>query len=75
VLLINDVLIIDVNIAISIFKWVLNTDSCAYICSNIQTLRNKKLLRKYEILLRVHNEANIAAIRDLEILSQFYVWT
>jgi GAG-pre-integrase domain len=53
---------------------VLDTGSYAYICSNMQTLRNKKLLGKDEMLLRVGNGASVAAIAvedlDLHLLSE-----
>jgi hypothetical protein len=53
---------------------VLDTGSYAYIYSNMQTLRNKKLLGKGEMLLRVGNRASVAAIAvedlDLYLLSE-----
>jgi hypothetical protein len=66
---INDVLIIEVNLMTFISDWVLDTGSCAHICSNMQSLRNKRLLGKGEMLLRVGNEVSIivVAVRDLDL--------
>jgi hypothetical protein len=58
----NDVLIIEVNLTISISDWVLDTDLCAHICSNMQALRNKRLLRKGEMQLRVGNRASVVVV-------------
>jgi hypothetical protein len=41
---------------------VLDTGSCAHICSNVQALKNKRLLGKGEMQLRVGNGASVAAI-------------
>jgi hypothetical protein len=58
----KDVLVIEVNLAIFNSDCVLDTGSCAHICSNMQTLRNKRLLGKGEMLHRVGNGASIAAV-------------
>jgi hypothetical protein len=48
---------------------VLDTGSCAHICSNVQALKNKRLLGKGEMQLRVGNGASVAtvAIGDLDL--------
>jgi hypothetical protein len=65
----KDVLIIEVNLATFISDWVLDTDFYTYICSNMQTLRNKKLLGKCEMLLQVGNGASVvvAVVGDLDL--------
>jgi hypothetical protein len=45
---------------------VLDTDSCAHICSNVQALKNKRLLGKGEMQLRVGNGASVA-VGDLDL--------
>jgi hypothetical protein len=48
---------------------VLDTGSCAHICSNVQALKNKRLLGKGEMQLRVGNGASVAVITvgDLDL--------
>jgi hypothetical protein len=48
---ISDIFIVEVNIVTSIHDWVLDTGSCAHICSNMETLKNKRKLRNKEIQL------------------------
>jgi GAG-pre-integrase domain/Integrase core domain len=54
---------------------VLDTGSCAYICSNVHALKNKRLLGNGEMQLRVDNGANVAAVvvgdLDLHLPSGF----
>jgi gag-polypeptide of LTR copia-type len=52
-----DIFIVEVNIVISIHDWVLDTGSCAHICSNMEALKNRRKLRNKEIQLRVGNGA------------------
>jgi hypothetical protein len=47
----SDIFIVEVNIVTSIHDWVLDTGSCAHICSNMETLKNKRKLRNKEIQL------------------------
>jgi hypothetical protein len=62
----SGILIIEINLATSISDWVLDTDSCAHICSNVQALQNKRLFGKGEIQLRVGNGASVA-VEDLDL--------
>jgi hypothetical protein len=55
-------LVIEINLATSISNWVLDTGSCANICSNVQALKNKRLLGKGEMQLRVGNGASVATV-------------
>lgn len=50
------------NIATSLNDWVLDTGSCAHICSNMNTLRNKRKSRNKEVQLRVGYGARDAAV-------------
>ena len=43
--------VIEVNIATSLNDWVLDTGSCAHICTNMHALRNKRKLRNKEVQL------------------------
>jgi hypothetical protein len=63
------ILIIEINLATFISDWVLDTGSCAHICSNVQALKNKRLLGKGEMQLRVGNGASVAAVTvgDLDL--------
>jgi Zinc knuckle len=65
----SGILIIEINLATSISDWVLDTGSCGHICSNMQALKNKRLLGKGEMLLWVGNGASVAAIAvgDLDL--------
>jgi hypothetical protein len=56
------ILIIEINLTIFISDWVLDTCSYAHICSNVQALKNKRLLGKGEMLLRVGNGASVVVI-------------
>jgi gag-polypeptide of LTR copia-type/Zinc knuckle len=47
----SGILVIEINLATSISNWVLDTGSCSHICSNVQALKNKRLLGKGEMLL------------------------
>jgi gag-polypeptide of LTR copia-type len=38
----SDILVVEVNIVTSIHDWVLDTGSCAHICSNMQALKNRR---------------------------------
>jgi hypothetical protein len=48
---------------------VLDTGSCANICSNVQALKNKRLIGKGEMQLRVDNRASVTvvAVGDLDL--------
>jgi hypothetical protein len=48
---------------------VLDTGSCAHICSNVQVLKNKRLLGKGKIQLRVSNGGSVivVAVGDLDL--------
>jgi gag-polypeptide of LTR copia-type len=58
----SGILVIEINLATSISDWVLDTDSCAHICSNVQALKNKRLLGKGEIQLRIGNGASVVVV-------------
>jgi hypothetical protein len=62
-------LVIEINLATSISDWVLDTGSCANICSNVQALKNKRLFGKGEMQLRVDNRASVTvvAVGDLDL--------
>jgi hypothetical protein len=42
----SGIFVIDINFASSNSDWVLDTGSCAHICGNMQTLRNRRKLEK-----------------------------
>jgi hypothetical protein len=65
----SGILIIEINLITSISDWVLDTGSCAHIFSNVQTLKNKRLLGKGEMILLIDNGASVAAVavRDLDL--------
>jgi gag-polypeptide of LTR copia-type len=58
----SGILIIEINLVTSISDWVLDTGSCAHIFSNVQTLKNKRLLGKGEMLLLIDNGASVAVV-------------
>jgi hypothetical protein len=58
----SGILVIEINLATFISDWVLDTGSCAHICSNMQALKNKRLLGKGEMQLRIGNGASVAVI-------------
>ncbi|XP_078169206.1 uncharacterized protein LOC144563596 [Carex rostrata] len=58
----SGIFVIEVNVATSINDWVLDTGSCAHICSNMQVLKNRRKLRNKEIQLQVGNGARVAAV-------------
>jgi len=58
----SGIYVIEVNVATSINDWVLDTGSCAHICSNMQVLKNRRKLRNKEIQLQVGNGARVAAV-------------
>ena len=58
----SGIFMIEVNVVTSIYDWVLDTGSCAHICSNIQALKNRRKLRNKEVQLRVGNGAQVAAV-------------
>ena len=58
----SGIFVIEVNVATSINDWVLDTGSCAHICSNMQALKNRRKLRNKEIQLQVGNGARVAAV-------------
>ncbi|KAH7665793.1 RNA-directed DNA polymerase protein [Dioscorea alata] len=43
-------------------SWVLDTGCGSHICSNVQGLRNRRVLKKGEVDLRVGNAARVAAM-------------
>jgi hypothetical protein len=45
----SDIFIVEVNVVTSIHDWVLDTGSCAHICSNMEALKNRRKLRNKEI--------------------------
>jgi hypothetical protein len=45
----SDIFIVEVNVVTSIHDWVLDTGSCAHICSNIEALKNRRKLHNKEI--------------------------
>jgi hypothetical protein len=58
----SDIFIVEVNVVTSIHDWVLDTGSCAHICSNMEALKNRRKLRNKEIQLRVGNSAQVTAV-------------
>jgi GAG-pre-integrase domain len=58
----SGILVIEINLATFISDWVLDTGSCAHICSNMQALKNKRLLGKGEMQLRIGNGASVAVV-------------
>jgi hypothetical protein len=65
----SGILVIEINLATSISDWVLDTGSCAHICSNVQVLKNKRLLGKGEMQLWVGNGTSVVvvAVGDLDL--------
>jgi GAG-pre-integrase domain/gag-polypeptide of LTR copia-type/Zinc knuckle len=65
----SGILVIEINLGTSISDWVLDTCSCAHICSNVQALKNKMLLGKGEMQLWVGNGTSVAAVAigDLDL--------
>ena len=57
----SGIFVIEANLSISI-SWVLDTGYGSHICSNVQGLRNRKILAKGEVDLRVGNGARVAAL-------------
>ena len=53
---------LNLNLATSIQDWVLDTGSCAHLASNVQALRNRRSLRKGDVVLKVGNGAFISAV-------------
>jgi hypothetical protein len=45
----SGILVIEINFATSISHWMLDTDLCAHIYSNVQALKNKSLFGKGEL--------------------------
>jgi gag-polypeptide of LTR copia-type/Zinc knuckle len=62
----SGILVIKINLATFISDWVLDTGSCAHICSNVQAIKNKRLLGKGEMQLRIGNGASVA-VGDLDL--------
>ena len=58
----SGIFVIEINLATSFSDWVLDTGSCAHICSNVQALSKRRMLNKGEVQLRVGNGASVAAI-------------
>ena len=48
---VSSIYVIEINIATSLIDWVLDTGSCAHICTNMYALRNKRKLRNKEVQL------------------------
>jgi hypothetical protein len=65
----SDIFIVEINVVTSIHDWVLDTGSCAHICSNIEVLKNKRKLRNKEIQLRIGNDAQVTTVtvRSIEL--------
>jgi hypothetical protein len=61
--------IVEVNVVISIYDWVLDTGSCTRICSNMEALKNRRKLHNKKIQLRVGNDAQVATVtvRSIEL--------
>ncbi|KAH7670371.1 RNA-directed DNA polymerase protein [Dioscorea alata] len=57
----SGIYMIEINLSIST-SWVLNSGCGSHICSNVQGLRNRRLLKKGEVDLRVGNDARVAAV-------------
>ena len=57
----SGIFVIEVNLSIST-TWVLDTGCGSHICSNVQGLRNRRLLGRNEVDLRVGNGARVAAL-------------
>src|SRR5512136_379647 len=53
---------LNLNLATSIQDWVVDTGSCAHLVSDVQTLRDKRSLRKGDVVLKVGNGSNISAM-------------
>jgi transposase InsO family protein len=56
------IFVIEINLTTSIHDWVIDTGSCAHICANMQALRDRRTLKKGEVVLKVGNGASVAAI-------------
>jgi hypothetical protein len=54
--------VIVVNITTSNYEWVFDTGSCAHICQNEQALKNRRQLKKGEVMLRVEKGVNVSAV-------------
>ena len=46
---------LNLNIATSIQDWVCDTGSCAHLVANVQALKNRRSLRKGDVVLKVGN--------------------
>ena len=53
---------LNLNIATSIQDWVCDTSSCAHLVSNVQALRNRRSLKKGDVVMKVGNGAFISAV-------------
>jgi hypothetical protein len=58
----SGILVIKINLATSLFDWVLDSGSCAHICSNMHALSERRMLNRGEVQLRVGNRASVATI-------------
>jgi gag-polypeptide of LTR copia-type len=54
--------VIVVNITTSNYEWVFDTGSCAHICQNEQALKNRRQLKKGEVMLRVEKGVNVSVV-------------
>jgi hypothetical protein len=48
---VSSTFVVEVNVATSINDSVIDTESCAHICSNMQALKNRRKLRNKEVQL------------------------
>ena len=53
---------LNLNLATSIQDWVVDTGSCAHLVSNVQALRNRRSLKKGDVVLKVGNGSCISAV-------------
>jgi gag-polypeptide of LTR copia-type len=63
----SDIFVVEVNVVTSIHDCILDTGSCAHICSNMEALKNKRKLRNKEIQLRVGNSAATVTVGSIEL--------
>ena len=59
----SGIFVIEINLSIST-SWVLDTGCGSHICANVQGLRNRRVLMKGEVDLRVGNGAKVAALEQ-----------
>jgi hypothetical protein len=58
----KSIYVIEINLTMSIHDWVMNIKPCARIYINMQTLEDRKHLKKEEVTLKVGNGVIISAM-------------